>query len=100
MLIGIDASSASSAAAALHPVERTELVAVRVPEVGEIELHALALAYTRRILDGGAARGEARRMPGLRLLGGARREAERRAVGGSGRLKGCKLARSCVDVRE
>jgi hypothetical protein len=44
-------------------VQRAELVAVRVAQVGEIEFRAGVFAHARRVFDRGAADGDARLVP-------------------------------------
>jgi len=48
-------------------MQRTQLVAVRVAQVGEIELRAAAFAHARRLLDHRAAGRAARLVPGIGL---------------------------------
>ena len=52
----------------LHPVQHAELVAVRIAQIGEVQLAEVALAHARRALAGCAPGREAGRMPGIRLL--------------------------------
>jgi hypothetical protein len=48
-------------------MQGAELVAVRVAQIGEIELRAAAFAHARRIFDRRAAGRDARLVPGIGL---------------------------------
>src|SRR3954447_12882313 len=62
-------------------MESAELVAVRIAQIGEVELAEAPLAVTGRILDRRPARFDARRVPGIELFGAVEREADRAAIG-------------------
>src|SRR4051812_20611224 len=56
-----------------HPVQRAELVAVGIAQIGDVQLDAAAFADARRVLAGGGAMGEAggmERVGGIDRLGG------------------------------
>src|SRR3546814_4999537 len=61
-------------------VQRAELVARRIAQIGEIELAETTLAHARRVFDRGAARSDAGLVPRLCLFGIFHREADRAAV--------------------
>ena len=63
------------------PVQRADLVAGRIAQVGEIEFACRTLAPTGRILDALAAVGDASVVEGLHLLGAVTGEADGAAVG-------------------
>src|SRR5688500_13890621 len=69
-----------------HPLERAELVAVGIAQIGEVEVAHSARAHPRRILDRLAAGLDARLVPGVGLLGAVHREADRAAVADGRRL--------------
>src|SRR5438309_5859347 len=77
------------AALATHPVvsrrsalamDRAQLVAVGIAQIGEIQRPGRALADARRILGRGAAVGDPGLVPGVGLLAVGHREADRAAV--------------------
>src|SRR2546421_7025028 len=63
-----------------HPMHRADLVAVDIAQIGEVHFARRAFAYARRIFASGAAMGEARRVPGVGLLGGFSRKPNGAAV--------------------
>src|SRR6185503_4128285 len=67
-------------------MQRTELVAVGIAQIGEIERTEAALANARWFLDRLPSGGDARLMPGVDLLRTVERETDRRAVAVTGRL--------------
>ena len=48
-----------------HPVHGAKLVAVGIAQIGDVELHPVALTDTRRVLAGRAAMGEAGGVEGV-----------------------------------
>src|SRR5258708_38771445 len=70
-----------------HPMQRAELVAVGVAQIGKVEFAGAALAHTRRIFATRRAMGDAGRVPRVGLLGRATGEADGAAIG-----RGCRLA--------
>src|SRR3546814_11251791 len=74
------------------PVQRAELVARGIAQIGEIHFHAIALAHARRVFDRGAAGLDARRMPGVGLL----RIRHRDTVGAAVRSEERRVGKECV----
>ena len=64
-------------------MQRAELVAIGVAEIGQV--HGAA-AYARRVFDGLAAGGHAGFVPGVHLFGAVHGDADGAAVGVGGRL--------------
>ena len=52
---------------ALQPVQRTQLMAVWIAQIRQVQLADAALSDARRFFTGGATRSEAGRMPGISL---------------------------------
>ncbi len=48
-----------------YPVQRAELVPIKITKIGQIEFARAALAHTWRVFTGSAASSKARRMPGI-----------------------------------
>src|SRR5215207_1044219 len=69
-----------------HSVKGAKFVAVRIPQIGEIESARGALTCPGRIFDRGAAVLHARFMPSIGLGGILHHEADRAGVGVGGRL--------------
>src|ERR1700722_14357284 len=69
-----------------HPVQRTELVAVGIAQIGEIEFARGTLPETRRLFAGYASTGDAGRVPGVGLFRRTRGKADRAAIRNSGGL--------------
>jgi hypothetical protein len=68
-------------------INTDQLVAIRISNVGEIDLsRGGPLAHARRVLDRGAAIGNPGFVPGRGLFRAAHREANRAAIGMAGRL--------------
>jgi hypothetical protein len=67
-------------------INTDQLVAVRISNVGEIDLSSGPLAHAGRVLDRGAAIGDPGFVPGRGLVRAAHREADRAAIGMAGRL--------------
>src|SRR4029453_2287070 len=64
-----------------HAMQRAELVAVRIAQIGDIELYAAAFADARRILAGGGAVGETGGGEGVGFGLRRRRKADGAAIG-------------------
>ena len=64
-------SAEDQCARSAGPVQRADLIAGRIAQVGEIEFASRTLAPTGRILDAVAAAGDASIVEGLHLLGAA-----------------------------
>ena len=73
-------------AALFHPVQRADLVAVRVTQVSEVVSAGTSSTQTRRILAGSAAGSQAGLMERMNLLRARCRKTDRAAIGMSGRL--------------
>src|SRR6185312_2488456 len=72
--------AAPAAQALRHAMQGAELVAVRIAQIGEIELAHPTLAHARRVFDRGAAIGDAGVVPGFRLVARGGCEADGGAV--------------------
>ena len=73
-------------------MQGAQLVAVRIAQVGEVELALAAFAHAGRVLAGGPAGGDARRVPGVGLGRRGAGKANGAAVAGRGRLAIDRLA--------
>ena len=69
-----------------HAVQRAELVAVRIAQIGQIKTAKAGLAQAGRIFDGGAAMGDAGMVPSIGLFGAVHGKADCATIGMGGRL--------------
>src|SRR5829696_8388889 len=69
-----------------HPVQRAQLVAVGVAQIGEVERAERALAAAGRVLAGGASTRRPGLVPGLDLFRPVHGKPDRAAIGAAGRL--------------
>ena len=67
-------------------MQRAELVAIGVAQIGQVQLAHSAIAPARRVFTGAAAVGNTCRMPGVNLLGRFGLEADRAAIAMASRL--------------